>query len=198
MNPTKPDIADDHQPLLVLDLDETLIHSSSTQYENVGETFRVFNFHVHLRPGLEHFLQTVFAHFKVAVWTSADYEYARQIVKQVFPPEHSLEYLWAREDCAWRYVPELDKYEYLKDFKELKERGWNLDRTIAVDDSPEKHVDQSDNLILIPAWVGETDDDDLPLLADYLVDEILPRIKAGQSITSFEKQHWKSSIKKDH
>ncbi len=48
--------------LLILDLDETLIHSSSKELGRQCD-FRVFDFHVYKRPHLEHFLQEAFSNF---------------------------------------------------------------------------------------------------------------------------------------
>ncbi|MEO1172211.1 MAG: NIF family HAD-type phosphatase [Myxococcota bacterium] len=52
--------------LLVLDLDETLIHASESSLGHSAD-FEVSRFHVYRRPGLSEFLEQVGACFDLAV-----------------------------------------------------------------------------------------------------------------------------------
>lgn len=65
-------------PLLILDLDETLIWAR----EEAATTcdFKVFSYFVSKRPHLEEFLQRVQLWYRIAVWTSSGEEYAQQVV----------------------------------------------------------------------------------------------------------------------
>ena len=70
--------------LLILDLDETLVHATATQIREDFD-FQVYNYYVYKRPGLTKFLAHCGAHFTLAVWSSASDDYVQAIVKQIFP-----------------------------------------------------------------------------------------------------------------
>ena len=58
--------------LLILDLDETLVFSTTTPLGRPPDVV-VGEYLVYRRPGLEAFLQTVSKQFTLAVWTSPGY-----------------------------------------------------------------------------------------------------------------------------
>jgi TFIIF-interacting CTD phosphatase-like protein len=64
--------------LLVLDLDETLIHATEEPLDHPAE-LRFGRCHVYLRPYLADFIAGVQAHFHLALWTAGGELYARQI-----------------------------------------------------------------------------------------------------------------------
>ena len=76
-------------PLLILDLDETLIHASATKVREEAD-FQVFHYFVYKRPGLATFLTTCTQHFKLAIWSSASDDYVQAVVKQILPPSITL------------------------------------------------------------------------------------------------------------
>lgn len=55
--------------LLVLDLDETLVHATETLLE-IEPPYEVPPYFLHLRPGLSEFFEQVSRVFRLAVWTS--------------------------------------------------------------------------------------------------------------------------------
>lgn len=97
----------DDKPLLLLDLDETLLHAT-TQELPFPADFRVFHYHVYQRPGLAEFLRRVAEHFRVAVWSSASDDYVREIVKLIFPAGVPLEFACGRSRCTPFRLPQLD------------------------------------------------------------------------------------------
>jgi len=56
--------------LLTLDLDETVVFATEQKLAR-EEDFRVAQYFVYKRPGLDRFVTFVFEHFKVAVWTAS-------------------------------------------------------------------------------------------------------------------------------
>lgn len=66
--------------LLILDLDETLIHASQTKLSHRPEDFTFDKYFVYKRPHLDHFLQEVARHFKLGVWSSAGDEYVSGMI----------------------------------------------------------------------------------------------------------------------
>ncbi|MFZ4778108.1 MAG: HAD family hydrolase, partial [Terrimicrobiaceae bacterium] len=72
--------------LLVLDLDETLIHGCP---EAVSGDFLAAGIPVFIRPGARDFLIKMADFYELAVWTSASSDYAADIVRELFssPPQ---------------------------------------------------------------------------------------------------------------
>jgi TFIIF-interacting CTD phosphatase-like protein len=93
--------------LIVLDLDATLISAQSLEkfesdpknkkkLEKFAKHFRMENYyHVVARPHLDMFLDYIFSHFKVAVWTAASQMYALSIIQNLImnKPGRSLEFI---------------------------------------------------------------------------------------------------------
>ena len=64
------------RPLLILDLDETLLWATPDE-PDVPYDFRVFGYYATKRPHLTTFLEKAFSWFDMAVWTSSGGDYAR-------------------------------------------------------------------------------------------------------------------------
>ncbi len=66
--------------LVILDLDETLIHANPIALERQDWDFEYESYKVYKRPFLDEFLKELPKHFKVAVWSSASDDYVQYIV----------------------------------------------------------------------------------------------------------------------
>jgi carboxy-terminal domain RNA polymerase II polypeptide A small phosphatase len=169
--------------LLILDLDETLIHATETPLDRPAD-FSVGRYHVYGRPHLERFLTFCLAKFQVAIWTSSTRYYALEIVRQLFPDPSSLAFVWARERCTWRYDDQLGEYAHAKRMYKVRRLGYDLERVIVVDDSPEKWRDAYGNLVQVKAFQGNPDNE-LHALERYL--EIL---QTHRNIRRLNKRRW--------
>ena len=87
--------------LLILDLDESLVFATKVKMPQ-AEDFRVGQYFVYKRPGLDAFIAFCFDYFKVAVWTSSHSTYAKEVIERIFERPEQLEFVWARERCTWR------------------------------------------------------------------------------------------------
>lgn len=173
--------------LLVLDLDETLIHAAETQlaYE---EDFRVGPYYVYLRPHLEQFVPFALSTFTVGVWTSSGETYASKVVEKVFP-EGSLAFVWSSQRCTLIRDWITGEYQPIKNFRKLKARGYRLESVIAVDDTPSKHVKNYGNLVAIREFVGDRNDGELLLLSRYL-----KQLAEAPNIRKIEKRFWRKHM----
>ena len=182
--------------LLILDLDETLIHASAT---HIGEDFdfQVYDYYVYKRPGLADFLAHCEAHFTLAVWSSASDDYVQAIVKQIFPTQLVPAFVWGRSRCTPFRLPEVDEqgfynldygrgYEFAKRLKKVTRRGFDLKRTLIVDDTPEKVRQNYGNAIYIKPYLGAGEDQELAYLADYLL-----TLKDVVNVRTIEKRDWR-------
>lgn len=182
--------------LLILDLDETLVHATAERIRDDFD-FQVYHYYVYQRPGLAEFLARCAAHFTLAVWSSASDDYVQAVVKQIFPPRLTPAFVWGRTRCTRFRLPELDEqgfysldysrgYEFAKRLKKVTRRGFDLNRTLIVDDTPEKVSQNYGNAIYIKPYLGAGSDEELTHLADYLL-----TLKDAQNVRNLEKRAWR-------
>lgn len=146
---------------LVLDLDETLIHTwkrDDPKLMKKAETRaadRYYGFKLNdgyyywglLRPGVGEFLKTNFKRFDiVGIWTAATDDYADKI-KERLEEEcgYKFHFVWSREDCS------LVKGEYIKPLARLFSKFPDIDpdNTIMLDDKRTIAVYNPKNLLQI-------------------------------------------------
>ena len=188
------------ETLLILDLDETLIHASATKIRAEAD-FQVFHYFVYKRPGLADFLTTCAQHFKLAIWSSASDDYVRAIVDLILPPGIALEFVWGRSRCTPFTTPQIDdygyynldgpsSYEYAKRLKKVRRRGFSLTQTLIVDDTPAKVQQNYGNAIYIKPYLGRAEDEELSHLLPYLL-----TLKDAENVRAIEKRHWRQNTK---
>lgn len=170
--------------LLVLDLDETLIHAREDALERAAD-FRVGPYHVYRRPHLDAFVAEVLQHFDVAVWTASGGVYAAQVVAQIFPTG-SLKFVWSSRRCTRTRNWMTGEYTTAKKLAKLKRHGFALESIIAVDDTPSKYANSYGNLVTVREFEGDLADDELPALAAYLK-TLLPH----PNVRRIEKRFWR-------
>eukprot|EP00892_Ulva_mutabilis_P001250 jgi/Ulvmu1/11125/UM071_0008.1 len=136
---------------VVLDLDETLVHSSFTPTDNPDfvTTIEVENtlmaVHVNTRPWLEHFLKQVVQHFEVVVFTASVEPYADAVLAHI-DPQGTLHGRLYRGSCV------LHGGTYVKDLSRL---GRDVARTVLVDNSSASALFQPENLVLSDTWMDD-------------------------------------------
>ncbi len=172
------------RPLLVLDVDETLIHATDRTLE-VPHQFEVGRFRVHERPGLRRFVADCARLFDLAVWTSATNDYAEKVCEWIFG-ETPLVFLWTRDRCTRRLDSETQEHYWLKDLAKVKRLGHDLRRVLVVEDLPRNLERQYGNLITVKPFVGDPDDRELPALAEYLA-----TLADVEDLRTVEKRGWR-------
>lgn len=172
------------RPLLILDLDETLILGSAAPLERPAD-FRCGEFHVYERPGVGAFLRACAAAWDLAFWTSSTADYAACVVAAL-AGDLPVAFTWARDRCIRRFDHELQEPYWVKDLKKVKRRGWSLARVLVVDDTARKLERNYGNLVLVKEYAGDPADGELPLLARYLAD-----LAAAPDLRRIEKRGWR-------
>lgn len=178
-----------NRKLLILDLDETLIHASDDPLP-VGESFRLGPYHACERPHVREFLRLVGERFRLAVWSSAGSAYVALVVERLFGGAEGLDFVWSRERCTQRFCPETYGYYWRKNLKKVKRLGYDLSQVIAVDDTPRKWEQSYGNLVTVRAFTGAVEDEELPLLARYL--ETLAGV---EDVRRVEKRGWRRLVR---
>lgn len=173
------------QSLLILDVDETLIHATNEPL-SVPYDFKAGPYFVYKRPHLGAFLDAVSSAFQIAVWSSSTADYLVTICDQIIPPRIELQFTWARDRCVQQYDPEWQSSYWVKDLKKVKRLGYNLDRVIFVDDTPKKLERNYGNAVYIESFTGDVEDRELELLAPFLVS-----LADSDNVRVLEKRGWR-------
>lgn len=150
---------------LVLDLDETLVHSTLDHCDDADFTFPVsFNMKEHIvyvkkRPHLHAFLGKVAEMFKIVVFTASQSIYAEQLLDILDPDRNVISHRAYRESCIFA------DGSYTKDLTVL---GIDLAKIAIIDNSPQVFRLQVNNGIPIKSWFGDPSDSALMSLLSFL------------------------------
>lgn len=187
----------DRHILLVLDLDETLIHARGEPLRRPADHV-IYDYHIYRRPHLDAFMEACFDSYAVGIWSSASDAYVQAVVEQVIRQTDRLQFIWGRSKASFSRVSRDDGLSffdpwnhrhYLKPLAKLKRFGWPLERMLIVDDTPEKCARNYGNAIYPSEYEGQLHDDELLLLARYL-----ESIKNVANVRKIEKRGWKTSV----
>ncbi|KAL9666319.1 hypothetical protein QQ045_000647 [Rhodiola kirilowii] len=150
---------------LVLDLDETLIHSSFEHCDDADFTFPVFfdmkehTVYVRQRPYLSVFLEKVSKMFEIVVFTASQSIYAKQLLDILDPVGNIISRRFYRESCNF------SDGCYTKDLTIL---GVDLAKVAIIDNTPEVFQLQVNNGIPIKSWFNDPSDRELITLLPLL------------------------------
>ena len=172
-------------PLLILDLDETLIHAVAAPLRWPHD-FQVGPWLVYKRPGVDQFLTRMAPHFQLAVWSSATGDYVDAVVTQLFGAESGLQFQWCRDRCTDRYDPEHQCRYWIKDLKKTKRAGFPLERTLMVDDTPSKLERNFGNAVYVSPFTGDPNDTELRQLGPFLLS-----LADCRNVRGVEKRGWR-------
>lgn len=130
---------------LILDLDETMINFKFIDInQRLGK--------IHLRPGLENFLEVIKEFYEIIVFTSATKEYADTILD-------TIELKGNNKYFSGRLYREHNIQIGQKFYKDLSKIGRDLSRTIIVDNFNQCFKFQKENGILISSFYGDNTED---------------------------------------
>ncbi|MDN5211909.1 HAD family hydrolase [Fulvivirgaceae bacterium BMA12] len=174
--------------LLILDLDETLIHATKDPLDTEPD-FQYADYFVYLRPNLSPFLKTVNEKFKLAIWSSADDKYVEDIISRIKPSEIEFQFIWGRSRCTYRRDYDLDEYVYEKRLKKVKKQGFKLEQILIIDDSPNKTRDNYGNAIYVHPFEGDSKDNELLVLMEFLA-----LIQDSANVRNVEKRGWRNKV----
>lgn len=176
--------------LLILDIDETLIHGD----EQLGQPadFTVGPYGIVRRPGVARFLEFALEGFReVAVWTSATLGYAEAVLDQLLD-RRRLVFVWGRERCVRSHDPESGDVIWRKDINKLRKRWPDRGRILFVDDSPEKIARSYGNLVKVAPFLGAPADDELLWLERYLRE-----LGPVPNVRTVEKRGWRARLRRN-
>jgi CTD small phosphatase-like protein 2 len=183
--------------LLVLDLDETLVHGVFTLKDRcdvvVRNVIATLNgppqmCYVKYRPHLQEFLQQMSQMFEVCVFTASTQAYADAVLDRIDPQKVLIQHRLYRQHCVLH-----DEHKYL--VKDLSRLGRDLKKVVLADNNPECFAYQPHNGLQVPTWTGDVKDTALRDLVPWLQklarsDEVYPVVaeysKAMMAISSLQ------------
>ncbi|KAK6338869.1 hypothetical protein TWF696_009675 [Orbilia brochopaga] len=170
-----PPIAPEHEgkKCLVLDLDETLVHSSFRQLlQQPDFTIPVeiegayHNIYVIKRPGVDQFMKRVGELYEVVVFTASVSKYGDPLLDQL--DIHSVVHHRLFRDSCYNH-----QGNYVKDLSQL---GRDLKDTIIIDNSPTSYIFHPQHALPVSSWFSDAHDNELldliPVLEDLATTQV--------------------------
>ena len=167
------DNVNQNKKTLILDLDETLIHSDLDLIYKDHETTLYFDSEddeilgknvpipLILRPNLFEFLNYVYDKFELIIFTASHKNYADKIIDYIEKDKRYFSLRLYRQHCIF-----IKPGIYIKDLRIFKNR--DLKNIILIDNSIFSFSNQLSNGILITSFYNDKEDDFLLSLKDYL------------------------------
>ena len=149
---------------LVLDLDETLVHSSFIPFEENDIILEVefdnvlYNIYVLVRPKALQFLINMSKYFEIVIFTASLSKYANPLL-DIIDPKKVCSYRLYRDHCT------LINGIFVKELKRLNR---NIKDIIIVDNSPTSYAFNPQNGIPIKSWFDDKNDNELEKLEPFL------------------------------
>ena len=159
-----PSLEDKNKLCLVLDLDETLVHSSFLAIPHADLQFVLdieenqIPVFVCVRPGAQRFLKELGSLYEIVIFTASMQPYADPVIDFI-DPDRVVKHRLYRESCT----------DFGGSFvKDLSRLNRKLERIIIIDNSPSAYLLQPYNAIAISSWFDEPMDDELLKILDFL------------------------------
>lgn len=157
---------------LILDLDETLVHSSFKYLRTADFVIpveienQVHHVYVIKRPGVDEFLRKVGKWYEVVVFTASVSKYGDPLLDKL-DIHQSVHHRLFRDSC----------YNYQGNFiKNLSQIGRPLADSIIIDNSPASYIFHPQHSIPISSWFSDTHDNELLDLLPFLEDIAKPNV----------------------
>ena len=141
------------QKLLVLDLDETLIHTAYIPIEGAALKVRREYFYLYERPYLTEFLDRCSTEYDLAIWSASKADYVRWVIRSTVLSEYSYVFINTRKNCK-RIFGNGGRVEYLKDLTAYLPQ---YEKVIMLDDVP-KMATPIEYCIKAPEFRGRADE----------------------------------------
>lgn len=168
-------VSSEKRILVVLDLDETLIHCSPFDFKDDCD-FSIDENRCQKRKGLEEFIRDLSYSFDLAIWSSAPDDYVEKVSKAIKPKEVDFKFVWGRSKCTLdkefvsRDPEHLHDENFIKDLSLIAElQDYAIEKILIVDDSPQKARLHLNNLICVNRFTGGRKDNELAELKKYLM-----------------------------
>eukprot|EP01017_Pseudomicrothorax_dubius_P017290 TRINITY_DN1955_c0_g2_i7.p1 TRINITY_DN1955_c0_g2~~TRINITY_DN1955_c0_g2_i7.p1 ORF type:complete len:404 (-),score=84.60 TRINITY_DN1955_c0_g2_i7:11-1222(-) len=149
---------------LVLDLDETLVHSTFDYIPNPDLRLNIsiqgngLEVLVRKRPGVDEFMRRMAKHYEIVIFTASLAEYAHPLIQRL-DEDKVVDYELYRDSCTFF------RGSFIKDLSKL---GRNLKDIIIVDNSENSFAFQPMNAVFIKSYFDDPRDIELEKWTEFL------------------------------
>ncbi|XP_076459475.1 carboxy-terminal domain RNA polymerase II polypeptide A small phosphatase 1-like isoform X2 [Babylonia areolata] len=176
---------DEDRKCVVIDLDETLVHSSFKPISNadfivpVEIDGTVHQVYVLKRPHVDEFLQRMGELFECVLFTASLAKYADPVA-DLLDKWNVFRARLFRESCVFH------RGNYVKDLSRL---GRDLNKVVIIDNSPASYIFHPDNAVPVSSWFDDMDDRELLGLIPFFenlagVDDVYTLLKTTTTDSS--------------
>jgi RNA polymerase II subunit A small phosphatase-like protein len=163
---------------LIIDLDETLVHSVFRPVPNadfivpVEIDGQVHQIYVTKRPHVDEFLRRVGELYECVLFTASLAKYADPVA-DLLDPKHIFHSRLFRDSCTYY------NGNYIKDLSRL---GRDIRKVIIIDNSPLSYLFHQDNAVPVTSWFDDMHDTELLTLIPIFerlasVDDVIPALQ---------------------
>ena len=164
---------------LILDLDETLVHSGFSQFKRKSDIILNINIdginhiiYTLKRPFVDYFIKEMSKYYEIVIFTSSISQYASPLI-DILDKEKIFSGRLYRQNCLF------NNGKYIKDLKQI---GKDLKDIIIIDNNPISYSMNQENAIPILTWYDDLNDNELDKLIPLMVylskvDDVRPIIK---------------------
>lgn len=122
---------------------------------------QVGQYFVYMRPHARQLLEFAALRCDVGIWSSSSQAYVQEVLSHLLPEGFPLKFAWSVDRCVQRPDPASGVYVYIKDLRKLMRLGYDPDKIVIVDDSPEKVPRQPRSHLLVKPFTGDPSDSEL-------------------------------------
>lgn len=181
--PRRP--GDEERKCVIIDLDETLVHSSFKPVSNADFVVPVeidgvvHQVYVLKRPHCDEFLKRMGEMFECVLFTASLAKYADPVA-DLLDKYNTFSGRLFRESCVFH------KGNYVKDLSRL---GRDLRKVVIIDNSPQSYIFHPDNAVPVTSWFDDPNDTELLDLIPFFeglnkVDNVLSILGQNQTFQS--------------
>jgi len=173
------------RPLLVFDLDETLLHCQEQDFRDAEYTTE-FGF-VALRPGIDEMLDQLAEHYDFMIWSNNGRPYIDKMLGLAWPEQHKLVDIFTSSDSGVLARDGMG-VPFFKETRKVAKRHpqYHLDRILGVDDNQGVYRRNYGNLVSVTPFTGPFCDE-LERLSRYL-----EKIASVENLRKLEKRYWRT------
>lgn len=177
----------DNRPLIVLDLDNTLIFCSDSYFPE--SQMSTPHGYLSIRDGAIELIERAHKYFDLMVWSNSGPAYVDDILAMFWPTKIPLIDVFYSTNSRIKGFNGMG-IPFFKDMKKISKKHpeYPMGRILGVDDLPQTYSQNYGNLITVKAFEG-VQDRELFQLADYV-----EKISTKENFRKVEKRYWKQGV----
>lgn len=175
------------RPLLVLDLDNTLIYCSDHYFPE--SQMSTCHGYLSVRNGVSDFIERAYKSYDLMVWSNSGPRYVDDILAMIWPSKIPMVDTFYSTNSRIKGENGMG-IPFFKDMRKISKKHpqYPIERILGIDDLPKTYSQNYGNLVAVRAFTG-TQDDELPRLSEFI-----EKISSKPNFRKIEKRHWRRSF----